>query len=135
MGLEFDGGDVVGEIDEYARPFVVRPRQTQRVGHAEGLLFHHVMNAFSRQPSSHMLRNLPNEAVGDDRDVLDSCTPNGAQGIIDDRSLMDWKQGFLSVLCERRQTATVAACNEDGLDVHVPPIHLLFKAPPVSTGG
>jgi hypothetical protein len=89
------------------------------------------MNAFSGQPSSYMLRDLPNEAVGDDRDVLDASAPNGAQGIVDDRSLMDWEQGLLGVTCERRQATAMTARNEDGFDVHEPPTIVLFKAPPV----
>ena len=135
MICEFDGGDVIGEVDQQTCVFVVRASEAEGVCHAEGFLFHHVVDALARQTSAHVLGDLTDETIGDDGDVLNARTTDGSQCIVDDGAFVDGQEGLLCVACERRQTASMAARNEDGLDVHVPRIRTLFKAPPVPTFG
>ena len=109
----------------------MRARKGEGVGYTTWILFHDVMNPLTRQASSDVLCDLSNEAVGDDRDVLDASAPDGAQRIVDDWPLVDGEQGLLRVTSKRRQAAAVTARNEDGSDVHGPPTIVMFKAPPV----
>ena len=79
MVVELDGGDVVGEVNQQTGVFVVRASQAKGVCNAKRFLFHHVVDALTGQSGAHVLGNLTDETVGDDGDVLNACTPDGAR--------------------------------------------------------
>ena len=80
----------------------MRASQAKGVCNAKRFLFHHVVDALTGQSGAHVLGNLTDEAVGDDGDVPNAGTPNGAQCIVDDGTLMDREQGLLRVAGKRR---------------------------------
>ena len=98
---KFNRGDVVRQVHHQSGIFIVGSGQVESVGDTKGFLFNYVVNAFSRQTLSHMACNLVNEAIRDDGDVFDAGTANGAQGVIDHRSVVQRKERFLRVLGER----------------------------------
>ena len=65
-----------------------------------------------------MFADLANELVGYNGDVLDTGPTNGGQGVINDRPFMQRQHGFLDVAGKRSQPASVATCDEDGLEFH-----------------
>ena len=98
MFLEFKGRDVVGKIDHQSSIFVVGPCQIHGVGDPQRFLFNDVMDSFTREPLADVLCDLANELIRDDGDVLDACSTDGAQSVVNHGAFVEWKEGFLCVV-------------------------------------